>query len=539
MPIEVQPNTPLADALNAVVQPKLEEIGWGSGDPDDTSLAEYIVLMLVNGRSQDEIAVEISQELLGQSTDDPVAREFSQWLFAEVEAQNARLNGGNANGNGGVANTASATASDQGVFGIQQAENTLMADADSMDISGDMAQMNVPTGPRSMRNGNGNTNNRGRDRRTFNQMNKNMDRTIDGGIHRVPRGTGNERINRGSNGMNMGMGMRNNHNNMRGGRNNMNNRSASVQAGLNAAAMGQNIVNLPHGMNNNWGAPMGGHPMGGAPGQQQPSQMDLIALLEQQNRMMAQLSKQMMDNNRGGGRGGRGGGRGDHNSRRGNYGNKTWTPGGGAAKTDRSENGDAMQTEAADGEDTDMTAKRESANPEDSMCKFNLRCTNKDCKFAHQSPAAPPGTTVDIKDICSFGAACKNWKCAGRHPSPAARLAHQSEQDCKFFPNCHNPHCPFKHPSMPLCINGADCSTPDCKFTHVKTKCKFTPCLNPKCAFVHEEGQQGSFKDKVWTPAGGANGNGAEAGTEHVSERKFVIDQEEPEHIKPEDVDIA
>ncbi|KAL5594469.1 hypothetical protein BROUX41_001402 [Berkeleyomyces rouxiae] len=531
MPIEVQPNTPLAEALNAAVQPKLEEIGWGSGDPDDTSLAEYIVLMLVNGRSQDEIAVEISQELLGQSTDDPVAREFSQWLFAEVEAQNARING---------ASTAPANAAPPGISTMfsshgasdQQGDATMMSDADSMDMSGDMSQMNVPTGPKSMRNGNGNgnMNNRGRDRRMFNQMNKNMDRSVDGGLHRVQRGSGNERISshRGPN--NMGPGMRNNHN-MRGGRNNMNNRSASVQAGLNAAAMGQNIVNLPHGMNNNWAGPMGGPAMGGVPGQQ-PSQMDLFALLEQQNRMMAQLSQQMMHNNHG--RGGRGGGRGGHNSRRGNHNNhSTWTPGSGA-KPERNENGDEMQTDGAEGEDVDISGKREQMNPEDSMCKFNLRCTNKDCKFAHQSPAAPPGTTVDIKDICSFGAACKNWKCAGRHPSPAARLAHQSEQDCKFFPNCHNPHCAFKHPSMPLCLNGADCTTADCKFTHVKTKCKFNPCLNPKCAFAHDEGQQGGFKDKVWTPTGGAA-----TGGEHVSERKFVIDQEEPVHVKPEDVDIA
>jgi hypothetical protein len=45
--------------------------------------------------------------------------------------------------------------------------------------------------------------------------------------------------------------------------------------------------------------------------------------------------------------------------------------------------------------------------------------------------------------------------------------------------------------------------------------------LNPACAFVHEEGQQGGFKDKVWTANGG----------EHVSERKFVDDDAENEVI--------
>jgi hypothetical protein len=171
--------------------------------------------------------------------------------------------------------------------------------------------------------------------------------------------------------------------------------------------------------------------------------------------------------------------------------------------------------------------KRNPPNPDDSICKYNLHCTNRECKFAHQSPAAPPGVTVDVSDVCSFGAACKNRKCVGRHPSPATKLAHQGEQDCKFFPNCHNPRCPFKHPSMPLCRNGANCTTEGCKFTHVKTKCKFNPCMNPTCAFAHDAGQQGGFKDKVWT---------AEAGQEHMSDRKFVAEDGQTELIKPDEV---
>ncbi|KKA28716.1 hypothetical protein TD95_004941 [Thielaviopsis punctulata] len=539
MPVIVQPDTPLAEALNAVIQPKLQEVGWGSGDPDDTSLAEYIVLMLINGRSQEQVATDISKDLLDLDTVDPMARDFSQWLFAEVEAQNARLNGGQPAAQQQHQQQQQLQQQppqqqqpppqelmqqQQGFDGQMYDPSTnAMIDGDSMDMSGDMAQINVPTGPRSMRNGMGNNmNNRGRDRRMFNQMNKSMDRSVDNALHRVRGGTGNERINSHRN-LNNGMGgMRNNYNGLgRGGRNsNMNNRSANVQAGLAAAAMGQNIVNLPTGMgmpNGNWNA-MGG----GAPGGKQPSQMDLFALLEQQNRMMAQLSQQMMQNNRGGRGGHRGGRRGGHNAWQNQNQNRH----------EKTEDGDAMQTEGQqDGDDVSMGAARELPNPDESMCKYNQRCTNKDCKFAHASPAAPPGVTVDVKDTCSFGAACKNWKCVGRHPSPAARLAHQSEQDCKFFPNCQNPHCPFKHPSMPICANGAGCTTPDCKYTHVKTKCRFNPCLNPKCMFVHEEGQQGGFKDKVWTPEGGG---------EHISERKFVIDEEEPEQVKAEeDTDIA
>lgn len=264
---------------------------------------------------------------------------------------------------------------------------------------------------------------------------------------------------------------------------------------------------------------------------QQPGQMDLVNMLEQQNQMMYQLSQQLMSGGPGsGGFGHQQRGRGGkslfervqephhkNNFRRGGHHSHA--------------NGEGSTTETAvEGEDMDMSGnKREAQNPEDTVCKYNLNCTNKECKFAHQSPAAPHGTTVDVSDNCSFGAACKNRKCVGRHPSPAQKFAHNSEQDCKFFPNCQNPRCTFKHPSMPLCRNGADCTTANCKFTHVQIKCKFTPCLNPKCAFAHDAGQQGGFKDKVWTPEGGEGGEG-----EHVSDRKFVDEQVNEEFVKPE-----
>lgn len=319
-------------------------------------------------------------------------------------------------------------------------------------------------------------------------MNKAMDRTDV--LHRVRGQTGNERIN--SHGRGGVQGQRG-----RGGR--MNNiRPGNIQAGL--AAGGQQWM------------------MNG----QQPNQMELMAMLEQQNQMMFQLSQQLMTGGGNQGHGGRGG-RGGKSlfDRVQDPNRKNFRKGQGQGHSNATgENGE----KTAEGDDVDM-AGREAPNPEDTICKYNLRCTNRECKFAHQSPAAPPGSSVDVNDPCSFGAACKNRKCVGRHPSPAAKLAHQGEQDCKFFPNCHNPQCPFKHPSMPLCRNGAGCTTENCKFTHVKTKCKFNPCLNPHCAFTHDEGQQGGFKDKVWT---------AEEG-EHVSDRKFVDEAAGEEPVKPDD----
>lgn len=97
MPVEIALNTPLADALNNAIQPKLLEVGWGTGD--DSALAEYIILMLVNGKTQEQIAAELSGELLGLPADDPSVHNFSSWLFEQIDLLNGQLNGGPAGGN--------------------------------------------------------------------------------------------------------------------------------------------------------------------------------------------------------------------------------------------------------------------------------------------------------------------------------------------------------------------------------------------------------------------------------------------------------
>lgn len=78
-------NTSLTDALASRIQPKLVDIGWSIGGEDSSPLSEYICLMLVNGKNQEQIASELSGDLLGLGPDDPSATEFSKWLFEQVE----------------------------------------------------------------------------------------------------------------------------------------------------------------------------------------------------------------------------------------------------------------------------------------------------------------------------------------------------------------------------------------------------------------------------------------------------------------------
>ena len=84
MAVSVALNTPLAEELSNVVQPKLVEVGWTTGGLDDSALAEYIILMLVNGKTQEQIAAELSNDLLNLGPDDSGATDFSKWLFEQV-----------------------------------------------------------------------------------------------------------------------------------------------------------------------------------------------------------------------------------------------------------------------------------------------------------------------------------------------------------------------------------------------------------------------------------------------------------------------
>ena len=168
------------------------------------------------------------------------------------------------------------------------------------------------------------------------------------------------------------------------------------------------------------------------------------------------------------------------------------------------------------------SASDEQNDPATTMCKFNTFCTKPDCPFAHQTPAAPQGVSVDVTSECSYGVACKNFKCVSRHPSPAKKFEHQQQQECKFGPYCQNTKCQFKHSSAKPCRNGGDCTTQGCTFFHSPIECKFTPCTNPRCQFKHKEGQKTG--SNVWK---------AGDGNDHISERKFVDENGVEEVIIP------
>ena len=373
--------------------------------------------------------------------------------------------------------------------------------------------------------------------RIMGQLHKAMDRTGDSVLHRVRPQSGTERVNSHVRGA------------PRGPRSAQN---GTVRPGMQKALNGIGMAGIPTGptmqtpmiQNGQLGQPM----MQISPQQQ----IEFMAMMEQQARMMAQMMPGMVpainpaplqagaQQVNGQGRSlfdrvehGRGRGRG--RGRGAPTGSGMWRGGGkmavvavADALTETDMQVDNAPTSSMEVEPSSQ--QNTNSDPFGTMCRYNLKCTNKACPFAHQSPSAAEGTTVDMTDTCSFGAACKNTKCVGRHPSPSQIRAHQSEEQCRFFPYCTNANCAFKHPSMPMCRNGADCNVPHCKFTHSQVACKFNPCLNARCPYKHVEGQRGSYADKVWK---------ADEGTEkpegqHVSERKFVLDGQEEELIKPE-----
>lgn len=527
MAVDFSTGTPFASALQSVVQPKLFEYGWTAGDAEDATIFEYILLMLGNNKNESQIASELSNDLLDLGPENVETQQFAHWLFQQIDHIRQQMDPNLA------ANPAAQSATTQ----MDTSSNPLLSALDTeMDGTADSSSSLIPTGPKAMRNSGSTRSGRGGGR-MLNQMNKQMDRNDDSALHRVRTSQGSGRINshsrdvpKGPRGQNIGRGFAA-----------MANGRGMGNVGINAGGHG--------GMgSNNMGMPM--PPMGqnGMPNMLNPQQqMALMQMYEQQAQMVQQLlagqspapfvNPNFQQNGRGRGRPLNE--RIDKSSR---HNNRQPLPP--STKFPKKEAQDETMTDgisgADNGEGSAMDTDGGRLDATSTMCKFNLRCGKPDCPFVHQSPAAPEGTPLDMTETCTYGAACTNKKCVGKHPSPAQRQQYQSEQECAFYPNCRDQaNCPYKHPSMPPCRNGADCTKPGCKFWHNTIMCKYTPCTNFHCPFKHTEGQKKTFKDKVWV----APKNGEQGEREHVSERKFIDENEEEELILPgkntEDVEIA
>ena len=468
--VTVEAGSALAQAIQGVVQPKLIENGWVA-EENDTTLSEYVTMMVVNKLDLQGVTSELGGDLLGMGEDDPAVGEFAVWLFEQVRA---------------LAAPAQQETNDH--VEMQQAEQEAQPIPTVQDSPMDEAAApvdGVPIGPKAMRNGAG----RGRDKRMLGQLNSHLNRndSLPDPLRRIKGAAGGQQ------------GRINSHAGRDPPRGPKSNLATGVQRVMNGGGRG-----------GHHGGPMAQNPMtqqAGMMNQLNPQhQMAFMQMMEMQANMMSQMVQ---------------------NGQMPNFGQQNEGSPSLFDRVDKRQRGgfkgrqqhrtaDSQNGDAASG-DMEVDKKGE---PFETMCRFNTSCTNATCPFAHQSPAAPPGQTVDMTDICSFGAACENKKCSGRHPSPAQRTQHlKQEVDCKFFPNCTNANCPFRHPDMPLCRNGADCNVVGCKFTHSKISCRYNPCTKPFCSFKHAEGQRGVYKDKVWTAGDGVPDLDGETNANDVANR--------------------
>lgn len=160
---------------------------------------------------------------------------------------------------------------------------------------------------------------------------------------------------------------------------------------------------------------------------------------------------------------------------------------------------------------------------ETSICRWNVGCTNPMCPYSHASPsnAGPggdPNALVLSQQNCRYGAKCTNKDCTRSHVSPAvARIQARTAAPVSFAPAPAVPAVaatlsldtalPSQTASRP-CRFGAACTRADCFFSHPSTRtlaaaagssssaqtpCRFgLGCTRPDCYFAHPPGQRAS-----------------------------------------------
>ncbi|XP_052105852.1 zinc finger CCCH domain-containing protein 14-like isoform X1 [Mytilus californianus] len=86
-------------------------------------------------------------------------------------------------------------------------------------------------------------------------------------------------------------------------------------------------------------------------------------------------------------------------------------------------------------------------------CKFDAKCTKKDCPFTHASKRGIAPTVI------------KQYIPMPVHTAPPYNNKPQGKIVCRFGVSCQNVYCPFQHPTN--CRYGANCANrASCPFTH-------------------------------------------------------------------------
>lgn len=125
------------------------------------------------------------------------------------------------------------------------------------------------------------------------------------------------------------------------------------------------------------------------------------------------------------------------------------------------------------------------------LCKYSLKCTNPSCRYSHPSPVATQESGIVLSnDPCEQGKDCKDKDCVKAHVSPAVLKPKALEQNRPLPPPVvqHQP----SPPAQVQCRYGASCTKVGCPFLHPysSTQCRYgTGCTRANCHFQHPEGR--------------------------------------------------
>ncbi|KAG0225300.1 hypothetical protein BGW41_004735, partial [Actinomortierella wolfii] len=123
------------------------------------------------------------------------------------------------------------------------------------------------------------------------------------------------------------------------------------------------------------------------------------------------------------------------------------------------------------------------------------------------------GSFAGRVEDCKFGLACTRPGCLFRHPG---RSNDASQQQCRYYPNCTKPNCPFFHPPYgetlaPKDSVMGDASAVKTVITRLPIACRFgNNCTRPDCHFTHP--RDGLSNGNAMDQDAGSGANGASAG---------------------------